>query len=183
MWYDCAMSTEITPADERPLSTIKVRGMFATYHELSDAEMNRALAQCTRTEIHILNLAAKGMNGAEICREIGIKRITMAQYLSTKEHFHDAYYTVMGMGFSSENIRALAHSKAVGLVEHLETIATEPFDSDTKPARLAVAVNASKELLDLAGLHQGNAGDGATVNIGQLLVQLSTNDDTPQWKR
>jgi len=170
--------------DERPLSTLKQSGMLTHYHELSEEEVNKALTQCTRTEVRILNFAAKGMRGAEICREIGLKRSTLTQYLKSRPHFHDAYYTVVSSGFSSENIRALAHSKAVSLVEHLETIATEPFDENTKPARLAVAVNASKELLDIAGLHKGmSGGDGATINIGQLLVQLSTKDDTPQWRR
>ena len=177
------MNTEITPVDERPLSTIKQSGMLTHYHELTEGELNKALSQCTRTEVRILNYAAKGMRGAEICRELGLKRSTLTQYLKQRPHFHDAYYTVVNSGFSSENIKALAHSKAVGLVEHLEAIATAPFDEDTKPARLAVSVNASKELLDLAGLHKGMSADGATINIGQLLVQLSTNDgDIPQWK-
>ena len=178
-----SMDTEVTHDEGRQLSTIQQNGHLAHYHELSEGDLNNALRQCTRTEVRILNYVAKGMSGAEICREIGIKRATLTQYLRQRSHFHDAYYTVMATGFSSENIKALAHSKAVGLVEHLESIATADFNDETKPARLAVAVNASKELLDIAGLHNSTSGDGATINIGQLLVQLSNSDNTPQWRR
>jgi len=177
------MDTEITPVDERPLSIVVQNGLPAHYHELDEDEVNKAIARCTRTEVRILNLVAKGMKASEICKQIGLKRSYLTRLLQTRGDFHDAYYTIMANGFSSENIRALAQSKAVSLVEHLEEIATAPFDEDTKPARLAVSVNASKELLTLSGLYRGTQQEGTTVNIGQLLVQLSNTDDTPQWKR
>lgn len=181
-WYDGAMDTEITPVDERPLSAFVQNGLPAHYHELDEDEVNKAIAKCTRTEIKVLNLVAKGMKASEICKQIGLKRTVLTKYLASRPHFHDAYYTIMSTGFSSENIRALAHSKAVEVVENLSDLATEPFDSETRPARLAVKVNASKELLELAGLHRGMSGDSTMVNIGQLLINLGT-DDTPQWKR
>ena len=177
------MDTEITPVDERPLSIVVQNGLPAHYHELDEDEVSKAIARCTRTEVRILNLVAKGMKASEICKQIGLKRSYLTRLLQTRGDFHDAYYTIMANGFSSENIRALAQSKAVSLVEHLEEIATAPFDEDTKPARLAVSVNASKELLTLSGLYRGTQREGTTVNIGQLLVQLSNTDDTPQWKR
>ena len=157
-------------------------GILAHYHELDEDEVNKAIARCTRTEVRVLNLVAKGMKASEICKQIGLKRSYLTRLLQTRGDFHDAYYTIMANGFSSENIRALAQSKAVSLVEHLEEIATAPFDEDTKPARLAVSVNASKELLTLSGFHRGMSGDSTMVNIGQLLINLGT-DDTPQWKR
>ena len=183
LWYDGAMDTEITPVDERPLTTFVQNGLPAHYHELDEDEVSKAIARCTRTEVRILNLVAKGMKASAICKQLGLKRTVLTKYLASRPHFHDAYYTIRANGFSSENIRALAHSKAVSLVEHLEEIATAPFDEDTKPARLAVSVNASKELLTLSGLYKGTQQDATTVNIGQLLVQLSNTDDTPQWKR
>jgi len=175
------MSTDIAQIDERPLSTVMVGGQTAHYHELTEAEVSTALHKFTRTEIAILNLAAGGMGGSAICEKVGIKRSTFSKYLQ-KPLLHDCYYTVQSAGLTSDNIRELAHAKAANLVEHLNDIATMPVDEDTKPAQLAVSVNATKELLTLGGLYKGVQPDATTVNIGQLLVNLST-DTTPQWKR
>ena len=59
-----------------------------------------------------------------------------------------------------------------------------PIDWETtKPAMIAQSVSASKELLSLGGVYPKSTSDGGgTVNIGQLLVNLSP-DSTPQWKR
>ena len=174
------MSTDIVREDERPLSTVMVGNQVAHYHELTEVEVSTALHKLSRTEIAILNLAAGGMGGSAICTNVGIKRSTFSRYMK-KSLFHDCYYTVQSAGFTSDNIREMAHAKAANLVEHLNDIATMPIDEDTKPAQLAVSVNATKELLTLGGLYKGVAPD-TTVNIGQLLVNLGT-DDTPQWKR
>ena len=174
------MSTDIVRTDDRPLSTVMMGNQVAHYHELTEAEVSNAVRKLTRTEIAILNLAAGGMGGSAICAKVGIKRSTFSRYMK-KTLFHDCYYTVQASGFTSDNIREMAHAKAANLVEHLNDIATLPIDDDTKPAQLAVSVNATKELLTLGGLYKGVAPD-TTVNIGQMLVNLST-DDTPQWKR
>ena len=174
------MSTDIVQVDERPLSTVTIGNQVAHYHELTEAEVSTALHKLSRIEIAILNLAAGGMGGSAICEKVGIKRATFSKHMK-KPLFHDCYYTVRSSGFTSDNIREMAHAKAANLVEHLNDIATMSIDEDTKPAQLAVAVNATKELLTLGGLYKGVAPD-PPVNIGQLLVSLATAG-TPQWKR
>ena len=169
--------------DERPLSTVKTSGPngLAHYHELTEAEVGSAIQRFSRTEVKMLSLAARGYSNKNICQEIGVKASTLRRSLD-KPLFHDAFYTVAGYGFSSDTVVALAKSKAIDLVEHLNDVAMMPITEDTKPAQLAVSVNASKELLTIGGIYKNAVQDPTTVNIGQLLVNLKI-DDTPQWKR
>jgi|TARA_R100000306_G_C4373129_1_gene140842 hypothetical protein len=181
------MSTDIESTDERPLSTIRQRNFIAHYHELNEEEMNSAIQKCTRTQVKILNCAARGFTGAQIVKHLGIKRRSLAVYLNIP-HFHDAYYTIISLGWSASNIRQLAQGHAVEIVDTLSQLATANFDDTTQASRLAVQVKAGSELLSLAGLHPSKntgSGDQQVINIGQLLVNLSKADgqDTPQWKR
>jgi len=177
---------EISQIDERPVSTVRPKGfLVAHYHEMSDQDLSDALPRLTRTQVRVLTLAAQGANKKEICRTIGIRKTTLMNYLYANEPFHDAYYTIIaGTGFSANNTQRLALSKGISSVERLAEIAQMPIDWETtKPAMIAQSVSASKELLSLGGVYPKSAGDGGgTVNIGQLLVNL-TQDDTPQWKR
>jgi len=173
------------PVEEtRPLSRVVPKGFLpAHYHELSEQELSDALPTFTRTEVRVLTLAAKGISKKEICSRVGLKTSTLTKYL-TKELFHDAYYTLVGgAGFTNANAQALAQSKAVPIIERLNDIATMPIDWDsTKPAMVAQSVSASRELLTLGGAYPKSTPDGTTINIGQMLLNLTTGD-TPQWKR
>ena len=184
------MNTDIESTDERPLSTIVQGNFLAYYHELSEDELDASIQTLTSQQVKMLHCAARGMNSRETCKQLGIKRSTLTVYLKGSVHFHDAYYTMMNSkrGFTASNIKAVAHGHALDTVQTLSTLANSPFDDETKPARLAVQVNAGKEILEIAGLHPSkNTGSGEqqVINIGQLLVNLSKADgeDLPQWKR
>ena len=185
--YGMDNSTSIEPAtteDTRPLSRVVPKGFLpAHYHELTELELSDALPTFTRTEIRVLTLAAKGISKKEICSRVGLKTSSLTKYLK-QELFHDAYYTLVGgTGFTNANAQALAQSKAVPIIERLNDIATMPIDWDaTKPAMIAQSVSASRELLTLGGAYPKSTSDATTINIGQMLLNL-TPSDTPQWKR
>jgi len=174
----------VPPEDTRPLSRVVPKGFLpAHYHELTELELSDALPTFTRTEVRVLTLAAKGISKKEICSRVGLKIASLTKYLK-QELFHDAYYTLVGgTGFTNANAKALAQSKAVPIIERLNDIAIMPIDWDsTKPAMIAQSVVASRELLTLGGAYPKSTADATTINIGQMLLNL-TPSDTPQWKR
>lgn len=159
--------TEETNIDDRPISTMKISGQLAYFHQLTDQEIGEAMGSFTDGEIKILTLAARGLPPKEIYRQLSIKPRTLRYSLDHKQVFKDCYYSLASSNrpIGIEGVRSLAESYAVDSVVKIHSLTSGQADTASEKA---VQLNANKEILTLAGAYKGT--DTSGINIEKILI-------------